>query len=337
MNARPSVTVVIPALDEEADIVGCLDAVASQTYPAELVDVIVVDGCSGDATAEVSRKRAAEIGLDLQVVENPRRRTSTSLNVGLAVASGDVIVRLDARSRVQPDYVRRCVDLLAERPEVGVVGGRQVPTPRSGAVLDRAIVRALRNRYTTGMARYRRSAEAGPTDTVWMGVFRAEELRALGGWDDNVALNEDWALNRTYRDQGASVWLDPELVSSYLPRPDLQSVARQHFFFGRVKGLWWARGMRPEPRQVAMLVAPPLAGLGLLGLVRRFGGKALLVVPVALLAADAVGSDEPADPAVRTGSAVTIALYTASWWVGSVVGAIGELAGVEHRHRTAPS
>jgi hypothetical protein len=170
-----------------------------------------------------------------------------------------------------------------------------------------------------------------------MGVFRAEELRALGGWDDNVALNEDWALNRTYRDQGASVWLDPELVSSYLPRPDLQSVARQHFFFGRVKGLWWARGMRPEPRQVAMLVAPPLAGLGLLGLVRRFGGKALLVVPVALLAADAVGSDEPADPAVRTGSAVTIALYTASWWVGSIVGAIGELAGVEHRHRTAPS
>ena len=197
--------------------------------------------------------RATQLGLDLQVVENPRRRTSTSLNEGLAAASGDVLVRLDARSRVQPDYVRRCVDVLTERPEVGVVGGRQVPTPRSGSVLDRGITRALRNRYTTGLARYRRATEAGPTDTVWMGVFRAEELRALGGWDDEVALNEDWALNRTYRDSGSSVWLDPDLVSSYLPRPDLPSVARQHFFFGRVKGLWWARGMRPEPRQLAML------------------------------------------------------------------------------------
>lgn len=337
MTERPTVTVIVPALDEEGDLRGCLEAVAAQTHPAELIDVVVVDGCSTDATVEVAKGAAAELGLDLRVVSNPRRRTSTSLNVGLAEARGEVLVRLDARSRVQPDYVERCAAVLAARPEVGVVGGRQVPVARSGSLTDRGIARALSNRYSTGFARYRRATEPGPTDTVWMGVFRTRELVELGGWDDDVALNEDWALNRRYRDAGRVVWFEPDLVSGYLPRADLPSLARQHFYFGRVKGLWWVRGTRPEARQVAMLAAPPVAGAALLGLARRRGAGALLAVPVALLAADAVGSDEPAPPAVRGVSAAAIGIYTSAWWLGTVVGAVGEVLGVEHRHRSAPS
>jgi hypothetical protein len=259
------------------------------------------------------------------------------LNVGLEVARGEIIVRLDARSRVQPDYVETCVGVLGERSEVGVVGGRQVPRPRSEGVTDRSIARALSNRYTTGLARYRRSPVAGPTDTAWMGVFRADELRALGGWDDDVALNEDWALNRRYRDAGRVVWFEPELVSGYLPRPDLVALGRQHFYFGRVKGLWWVRGTRPEPRQVVMLAGPPVVGLALLALARRRGPGALLAVPLGLLVADGVGSDESAGPGVRVVSAATIGVYSVAWWVGTVVGSVGELLGVEHRHRSAPS
>ena len=332
----PAVTVLIPSLNEERDIRGCLETVAAQTYPAELLDVLLVDGCSDDATVDVARLTAAGLGLDLRVIENPRRRTSTSLNAGLDRVRGEIVVRLDARSRVQPDYVERCVGVLGERPDVGVVGGRQVPRPRSAALTDRGIGRALSNRYTTGFARYRRAPQAGPTDTVWMGVFRADDLRELGGWDDEVALNEDWALNRRYRDHDRLVWFEPELVSGYLPRTDLRSLARQHFYFGRVKGLWWVRGMKPEARQVAMLAAPPIAGLGLLGLARRRGARVLLAVPLVLLVADAVGSDGPADPGERAVSASAIGVYSAAWWVGTVVGAVGELFGVEHRHRSAP-
>jgi glycosyltransferase involved in cell wall biosynthesis len=332
----PTVTVVIPALDEEHDLRGCLEAVARQTYPAELVEVVVVDGCSQDATVAVAVQVGAELDLDLRVVSNERRRTSTSLNVGLAEATGDVIVRLDARSRVQADYIERCVVVLGRQPEVGVVGGRQVPFARSGGLTDRGIARALSNRYTTGFARYRRATGPGPTDTVWMGVFRADELRELGGWDDEVALNEDWELNRRYRDAGRVVWFDPGLVSGYLPRADLASLARQHFYFGRVKGLWWARGTRPEARQLAMVAGPPVAGIVLLALGRRRPALALFAVPAVLLVADEVGSDRPASAAERGVSAAAIGLYGSAWWVGTVVGAVGERLGVEHRHRSAP-
>ncbi len=336
-TGQGTVTVLIPALDEERDIAGCLQAIAAQSYPGELIDVVLVDGCSADRTVEVARDAAAVLGLDLVVLRNELRRTSTSLNVGLRSARGEILVRIDARSRIEPEYVATCVRVLADQPAVGVVGGRQVPRVRSTAITDRAIARALANRFTTGFARYRRAEAAGPTDTVWMGVFRTDELRRLGGWDDDVALNEDWALNRRYRDAGRQVWFEPRLVSGYLPRTSLAAVARQHFHFGRVKGLWWVRGTTPEPRQVVMLAAPPVGALALLGLVRRRGRSVWLVLPAALLVADAIGSDEPAGPATRCLSATTIAVYTGSWWIGTVVGAIGELVGVEHRHGRAPT
>ncbi len=333
---QPSVTVLVPALQEEADIAGCLEAVAAQSYPRDLIDVVLVDGCSTDATVRVAQRTAADLGLTLKVVENVRRRTSTSLNAGLAVLGGEIVVRLDARSRVQPTYVERCVDVLTERSEVGVVGGRQVPRRRSDRLLDRAIARALSNRYTTGFARYRRATASGPADTVWMGSFRAEELRALGGWDDEIALNEDWALNAAFREAGQVVWFDADLASSYLPRPDLGSLARQYFWFGRVKGMWWARGMRPAPRQLVLLMGP-LAGVGALVVGGRRHRALWCSVPAVLLLADAVGARRPAGPAERIASATAISVYGSSWWAGTVVGAVGEVIGVEHRHRSVPS
>jgi succinoglycan biosynthesis protein ExoA len=336
-SVQPTVTVVIPALNEEADLRGCLEAIRAQTYASYLVDVVVVDGRSQDRTVEVARSTAAELGLALDVLENPRGRTSISLNVGLGAATGEILVRLDARSRVQEDYVERCVAVLGARTDVGVVGGQQRPRSRSTRLIDRAIARALSNRYTTGFARYRRTTASGPTDTVWMGVFRTEELRSIGGWDEHVALNEDWALNRAYRDAGHIVWFDGSLDSRYLPRPDLASLARQHFYFGRVKGLWWVRGARPEGRQVALLAGPPAAAALVVLSARRGTPWVLAGVPAALLVADAAGSDQSADLAERAVSALAIGVYGASWWTGTLVGAIGEVLGVEHRHAPVPA
>jgi succinoglycan biosynthesis protein ExoA len=336
---RPFVTVIIPALQEADDISECIERIGAQTYPLERVEVIVVDGVSSDATVrEASRAAERSLFARFVVVTNPRRRTSTSLNVGLAEARGEIVVRIDARARVQPDYIEVVVDRLVGDPTTGVVGGSQVPTARSGAFVDRSIARGLRNRFATGMSRYRRSTESGAADTVWMGTFRTDELRALGGWDDSVALNEDWELNARYRQAGQVVWYAAELRSRYLPRSTFGRLARQYFSFGRVKGMWWVRGMRPGPRQLVLVLAP-VVGAGILGVaIRRLGPKAALVVPVALLVVDAVGAPEPADDgAERLGSAAAMALYTGGWWVGVVVGAAGEALGVEHRHRSLPS
>jgi succinoglycan biosynthesis protein ExoA len=331
----PLVTVLIPVLGEERDIVGCIDAVAAQTWPLDRLEVLLVDGCSKDHTVATARRAAAAHHFAaFRVLSNPRRRTSTSLNVGLDVAEGDVVVRVDARSRIAPNHVARCVDVLASRPDVAVVGGAQVATPRSSSVGDRGIARALNNRMLTGFARYRRSRTSGAADTVWMGAFRAADLREIGGWDDATALNEDFELNERFRRAGRVVWFDADLPARYLPRADLRLLARQYARFGRVKGLWWAKGRRPGARQIALLLAPPLASVVALAAGRRVGARPVAAAAVAAAAlADHVGNDGAAAPLPVRASAITANVVAAgSWWCGVWAGALGALVGVRHQH-----
>ncbi|MCU1353976.1 MAG: glycosyl transferase family 2, partial [Acidimicrobiales bacterium] len=291
--ARPLVTVIIPALDEERDLAACLTKVAAQTYGADRIEVVVVDGCSKDATVAVAARALAAGGFASSVVlTNPARLTSSSLNVGLAAAQGEYVVRVDARSRITPGHVARAVDVLASRPEVGVVGGAQRAVARDHRVLSTGIARALNNRWTTGMSRYRRSARPGPADTVWMGSFRTADLHRLGGWDADVFVNEDFVLNEAYRASGATVWFDPALTATYLPRPDLTALARQYFRFGRSKAAVWSTGHRPRPRQVALLAVPPLGVAAATAIGRRHGWVTVAAATAATaVVVDAIGGD----------------------------------------------
>lgn len=335
VSAEPVVTVIIPALNEQADIEGCIDAVGCQTYSVERVELVVVDGCSEDGTVERTRRAAARYPFaDVVILENSRGRTSISLNVGLAKASGEYVVRIDARSRIQPDYLETVVAILRERPEIGVVGGSQAARARSERLIDLAVARALRNRWSTGFSRYRRATASQASDTVWMGAFRADDLRRLGGWAEEVALNEDYELNSRYRSSGRLVWFEAPLRSGYLPRRSVGALSRQYFSFGRVKGMWWARGARPAARQVALLAMPIATGAGLVVMGRRTRMRRVVFLPpLALLCIDALGNTGPSIPVRgRPITAGVIALYTMSWWTGVWVGWIGELLGAQHRH-----
>jgi glycosyltransferase involved in cell wall biosynthesis len=332
-DTRPLVSVIVPALNEAADIEGCLEAIAAQQWPLDRIEVVLADAASDDDTVHVARAAAQRLGLALVVCENPARRTSAGLNVGLSCCNGSVVVRVDARSRIRPRHLAVAAALLDERADIGVAGGGQHARPRSDRLIDRAIARALENRYTTGFARYRRARTAGPADTVWMGAFRRVDLDALGGWSEAVALNEDWDLNQRYREKGLLVWFDPRMDADYLPRQSFGRLARQYFRFGRVKGTWWMRGRRPAPRQVVLLAVPPLGVAGGVALVSVVG-----LVPVVAgaaivgLAVDALGNDEPASPVVRAGALAATATSCSAWWLGVVAGAAGELVGVRHAH-----
>ncbi|HUP72990.1 MAG TPA: glycosyltransferase [Acidimicrobiales bacterium] len=316
------VSVVIPVLNEELDIGGCLAALASQTFPPERMEILLVDGGSTDATVEVARAAAERHGLTLRALPNPLQLQSAGLNVGLASAAGEVVVRVDARSIVGSNHVERCVEVLSERPDVGAVGGAQIARERSSRLVDRAIARALNNRYAMGFARYRRRAESGATDTVWMGAFRAVDLRKVGGWDDTVAKNEDFELNERLRRHGFVVWFDTGMTAHYLPRNSVGAIAHQYFNYGSIKGAMWAGKWRPNARQVALLAMPVLA-VGATAAGMYFVGW-LPVVCAATLGAgllDAIGNwGAPASPLTR-GAAIAInVVIGGSWWLGVVRG-----------------
>jgi cellulose synthase/poly-beta-1,6-N-acetylglucosamine synthase-like glycosyltransferase len=97
---RPKVTIVVPTYNEAGLIRRKLDNIASQDYPKELVEIIVVDSASSDGTLSVVREWM-ENHRDLKVVlieEGVRRGKAYSLNNVLRLTSGEIVVITDADS-----------------------------------------------------------------------------------------------------------------------------------------------------------------------------------------------------------------------------------------------
>ncbi len=266
----PLVTVLIPARDAALDIEGCLDTVLAQGWPLDHLEVVLVDGRSVDDTVARVERRLTGTPLEhWTVVSNEGRSIPSNLNAGLAVARGDIVCRVDIRSRLPVDYVERCVGWLLAQPEISVVGGAQVAVARDEQQQSLGIARALNNRFAMGLSRYRRSHRSGPADTVYLGAFRRSDLVASGGWDERLLANEDFDLNQRMAEFGA-VWFDAGIDVGYVPRPSLSGIFWQYHKFGRWKVRFWRlSGSRPRPRQLVLLLAPLGLAVGLVGVVVR--------------------------------------------------------------------
>ncbi len=327
----PTISVVIPMRDEAGAIEACLDALVAQDVVLHTVEVIVVDGASSDGSADVARRALARAPFARSaVVVNDEATTPSNLNQGLEVAAGRVLCRVDARSLVPPHYLRTCLEVLDNRPDVTVVGGSQISVSGSDDVVTTGIARALNNRFTMGMSRYRRGASSGPSDTVYLGAFRTDELREVGGWNETWGTNQDFELNRRMGERGI-VWFDDRLTVGYIPRSTIGALWRQYRRFGRWKAEYWrCTGDRPQPRQFVALVAPVLAVAASTALVvtarrpLRRAGVLTASAAIGLYVVDEVGTSGPSGGlGVRSVSVSAMIAVMGGWSTGALVGVVG--------------
>src|SRR4051812_10196631 len=124
---RPRVTVLIAAYREATTIARKLESLAQQSYPAELVDVVVACDGSDDGTPEAARAAgAAHLPLRVQVLVLPERRGKPpALNAAALAARGEVLLLTDARQPLSPNAIEALVEDLGD-PDVGVAGGELV-------------------------------------------------------------------------------------------------------------------------------------------------------------------------------------------------------------------
>jgi cellulose synthase/poly-beta-1,6-N-acetylglucosamine synthase-like glycosyltransferase len=127
-----SVSLVIPAYDEEQVIADKVANALALEYPRDLLEVIVASDGSSDATAE----RALAAGADL-VLELPAGGKVAALNAGAERASGELLAFSDANSVWAPDALARLVEPFAD-PSVGYVCGQVRFTDAGGDNLEGA-------------------------------------------------------------------------------------------------------------------------------------------------------------------------------------------------------
>lgn len=275
------VTIVLPTLDERAHITDCLDSLLAQDYPA-IAEILVVDGGSVDGTRDLVGARGAPVRL----VPNPRVTAAAAMNVGLAEATADVIVRADAHTLYAPDFVTRCVEVL-ETSGADVVGGPMRPVGTTA--YGRAVAAVTSSPAGVGPGRFHYAREAQDVDTVYLGTYRKEVVTAAGGYDEDDLqwAAEDQELNYRLRRAGRRIRLDPSIRSEYFPRQTPRALWRQYFNYGLCKASTLRKhGRLPTWRPLApaaMVAATALAAL--LGAITR--RPTVAVAPVAAYVAGA--------------------------------------------------
>lgn len=318
----PSVSIIVPCLNEEKTIGLLLNAILRQTYPLGDMEVVIADGLSQDQTRSViSTFQKEHPALVVKLVDNPRRIIPAALNTALAAATGEWIIRLDAHSTPAPGYVERCVTAL-QRGDGDVVGGVWQIEPGANSWLARAIALAAAHPLGVGDALYRYATTAGRVDTVPFGAFHRSLFDKIGKFDETLLTNEDYELNTRVRQQGGTIWLDPSIRSKYFARATLSSLAQQYFRYG----FWKQRMLRRYPGTIRWRQAlPPLftLALALLVLLSPFWDVARVLLAIQLglyLLVLLIGAlplaKKHADARLLAGIPLAIATMHLSWGSG---------------------
>jgi succinoglycan biosynthesis protein ExoA len=319
-SSDPCVSVIAVVADEPAArLLSMFTAVASQDAVGA-VDLVVAAPPADHPTVEACLRNWSRGPVTL--IANPGGNRSRGLNACLAAARGAVVVRVDARSVLPADYVRRCVDRLRADADVTVVGGHQVAAvpPEAGA-RRRGIARALRHPFLLGGAAYRDPDASGAVDTVYLGAFRLADATHLR-YDETLTANEDYDLCARVRADGGTVYLEPGLDVRYEPRCTYRGLAEQYHAFGRAKTTYWrTRGHGPRGRQRTALALAAIAAVGTLG-VAVVWPPALVIAAglagVAYLVADAVGDRSPGSVATHVAAVAAHVIIETAWCSGVV-------------------
>ena len=268
------VSIIIPCYNEQATIGLLLDALDSQTYAHERMEVVIADGGSTDDTiAVIQAWRAEHPDLNIKVLDKPTSSIPSALNAAINASSGEIILRLDAHTRPHHEYVARSVNALEEGYGQNVGGVWQIE-PGSENWIARGIAAAAGHPIGVGGARYRYTDQSAYVDTVPFGAFYRKLLDQIGMFDETLLTNEDYEFNTRIRQAGHQVWLDPQIHSVYFARKDLKALARQYWRYG----YWKWQMLRRYPKTIRPRQAlPPLFVLGLvtLGLLSLFFQTAL--------------------------------------------------------------
>jgi glycosyltransferase involved in cell wall biosynthesis len=256
-----TVSIIVPCFNEEETITQLLEAIYAQTFPRADLEVILADGMSTDATrARIIEFQQTHPDLKISIVDNLRRTIPAALNLAIASAHDEIILRLDAHCVPRPDYVIRSVEALQARKGWNVGGVWEIK-PGAKSWIAQSIALAAAHPFGVGDALYRYTSKAAEVDTVPFGAFKRDLIAKIGSFDESLQTNEDYEFNARIRQAGGRVWLDPAIMSTYYARPDLASLARQYARYGYWK-LWMLRRYPKtlRPRQAI----PPLFVLSLL-------------------------------------------------------------------------
>ena len=271
-----TVSFVMPVLNEEKHLKSAVSSIFEQKgINKDQIEVVLALGPSTDGTNSVAEE--LKTFFPVKIVQNPTGKTPAGLNLAIKAAKNQVIVRVDAHSQLSPDYTAQAVDILNKTGAANVGG---IMKAEGKTAFQKAVAWGYGSRLGLGGGSYHVGGQAGPSDSVYLGVFRREILEKLGGFNEKMVRGQDWELNLRIRNSGEQVWFDPRLEVTYHPRSSLKALVKQFFDTGS----WRAELTRSHLKKANLrYFAPPIMVLSVIsGLIFSLFGFILGLIPTVI-------------------------------------------------------
>ena len=230
------VSIIITARNEEKYLPMLFEDILNQTYPLQNIEVVLMDSNSTDNTRKLMEEfKNNNESLSVQIVTNERQIQAAGFNEGVKHATGDVVLKIDAHSRIPQDFVQKNVNEIIAGAYV--CGGNRPTVVDSDDDFSKTLHIVEESALGSSIANYRKSNTKRKVNSIFHGMYRKEVFEKVGLADERLLRTEDNEFHYRVRKSGYDIIFNPEIESYQYIRPTFIKMIKQKFANGYWIGL----------------------------------------------------------------------------------------------------
>ena len=230
------VSIIITARNEEKYLPMLFEDILNQTYPLQNIEVVLMDSNSTDNTRKLMEEfKNNNESLSVQIVTNERQIQAAGFNEGVKHATGDVVLKIDAHSRIPQDFVQKNLNEIIAG--AFVCGGNRPTVVDSDDVFSKTLHIVEESALGSSIANYRKSNVKRKVNSIFHGMYRKEVFEKVGLADERLLRTEDNEFHYRVRKAGYDIIFNPEIESYQYIRPTFTKMIQQKFANGYWIGL----------------------------------------------------------------------------------------------------
>lgn len=249
------VSFVVIALNAASTLDDLFLCLFKQTYPHNLIEVILVDSNSTDTTKDkmISFRNANHSFQDVIILDNPQKTLPCGWNVALRVLTGNAVLRVDAHTTFPEDFIYNNVKNL----EIGedICGGKVVSVPADNNKWSVTLNEAENSMFGGSIAKFRHSDSKQYVNTIAFAIYRKKVFDNVGFFNESLTRTEDNEMHFRMKKAGYKFYYDPSIISFRKTRATWRRLLKQKF----LNGYWIGRTLGIEPRCFSFYHFVPLA------------------------------------------------------------------------------
>lgn len=225
-----AITFVVVVRDGGSCLPFLLKDILAQDFPPEQMEILLIDGQSRDDTQKIIREFIDDNpACKAKMLINESRILSTGWNLALGEAKGRAILRVDAHSRIPPNFISSNFECINSGESI--CGGYLKSLEPSGFWPKLAYL-ADSSKFGGSPASFRNPGQSRYVDTIAYACYKQEVFASVGGFDERLIRNQDNEIHQRMRKAGFGFYYDPNIYSYYVSRNSVKKLIVQKFLNG---------------------------------------------------------------------------------------------------------